>query len=318
MKTRKSAGLALGMALAAGPVMGQEPKRAPSAPGDTTTDLVYTPVAPCRIADTRPVGGSLAPGVPRAFRVTGVGLDVQGGNSAGCDIPNGLASAVLFNFVAVNPTGPGNLRAWAYAGGANPPPNASILNYAQVPGLNVANGIALPICDVTAGACPQDLRVQADGNGAHVVVDVVGYFHRLATENFATFAVSAENLNGSTIGPTCSSHLQVTLVAPGPGRVVVQSSVWLRISHVINFHDVVTGNLATTPTECAPGGLQHSVTSPMPTASEYDSTGAFFREFTVGAGPHTFYLNAFKPPNPGSAGFTQSRLLATYYPEPQD
>ena len=189
----------LGMAFLAGPVAGEEPKAAPRSPGDTTTDLVYTPAAPCRIANTRAAGGSLAPGVPRAFRVTGVGLDVQGGNAAGCNVPTGLASAALLNFVAVNPTGPGNLRAWAYASGTNPPPNASILNYAQVTGLNIANGIAIPICDNGSRPRPQDLRVQADGNGAHLVVDVVGYFHRLATEE-ATFAVTAENLTASALG----------------------------------------------------------------------------------------------------------------------
>jgi hypothetical protein len=306
----------LGMALLAGPVAGQETSRAPNSPGDTTTDLVYTPVAPCRIADTRAAGGSLAPGVPRAFRVTGVGLDVQGGSAAGCDVPAGLASATLLNFVAVNPTGPGNLRAWAYASGANPPPNASILNYAQVPGLNLANGIAIPICDTGVDPCPQDLRVQADGNGAHVVVDVVGYFHRLATEE-VTFAVTAENLTAGALGPNCSSHAQVSLIAPRPGRVVVQASVWLRISHVVGSHDVVIANVATAPGDCTTA-FQHSVPGTMPTATEYDSTGAFFREFTVGAGAHTFYLTGVKPPSSGSAGFSRSTLLATYYPDPQD
>jgi hypothetical protein len=137
-------------------------------------DLNYTAVTPCRILDTRVAGGSMAGNQTRDFRVTGVGLQPQGGATAGCNVPVGIAKAVLLNFVAVNPTGPGNLRAWAYSTPPVGPPTASILNYNAV---TIANGIAVPICDVSATACPLDVRVLNEGNfGTHLLVDVVGYF----------------------------------------------------------------------------------------------------------------------------------------------
>ena len=137
------------------------------------SDLNYTAVTPCRIVDTRAAGGSMAGNQTRDFRVTGVGLQTQGGSAAGCGIP-ATARAVLFNFVAVNPTGPGNLRAWAYSTPTVGPPVASILNYSAA---TIANGIAVPICDVSATTCPLDVRILNEGTfGTHLVVDVVGYF----------------------------------------------------------------------------------------------------------------------------------------------
>ncbi|HEX6737339.1 MAG TPA: hypothetical protein VF310_03595, partial [Vicinamibacteria bacterium] len=134
-------------------------------------NLLYTPLTPCRIADTR-VGAPLAVGVPRDLRVTGLGLEGQGGSAAGCQVP-ATATVALLNLVAVNPTGPGNLRAWAPPAA---PPQASALNYAAVPGagLNLANALPVAIC--TFGVCPAELRIQADGSATHVVVDVLGYF----------------------------------------------------------------------------------------------------------------------------------------------
>ena len=99
---------------AAGGVAGAEEPAVPLTIGDTRAQLVYTPVVPCRVLDTRAAGGNLAPGIPRDFRVTGVDLSSQGGDVAGCNVPQGRATAVLVNLVSVNATGAGNLRAWAY------------------------------------------------------------------------------------------------------------------------------------------------------------------------------------------------------------
>jgi hypothetical protein len=152
-------------------------KRAPEAlldPGDSTTDLVYTPVAPCRVLDTRSAGGPLAAGTQRNIRVAGA-LAGQGGE-ANCGVPFGPATAVVLNFVAVTPQGPGDLRAWAFGGAA---PNASVLNYAAVAGLNIANGVVVPICNPGAASCGADLVLQADASATQVVADVLGYFRNL-------------------------------------------------------------------------------------------------------------------------------------------
>jgi len=147
--------------------------------GDSQADLVYTPVTPCRIIDTRLVGGPIAGGATRSFRVTGTDLSAQGGSATGCGIPSGPATAAVINFVAVNPAGPGDLRITPFG---TPMPTASIVNYAAVPGLNIANGPAVTICDPAVAACPSDFTIRADGSATQVVADVQGYFRNLRTE----------------------------------------------------------------------------------------------------------------------------------------
>jgi hypothetical protein len=142
--------------------------------GDGATSQVFTPVAPCRIIDTTVAGGPIAGGTQRNFLVAGaVNFPNQGGQPGGCGIPFGPATSVMINFVAVGPQGPGNLRAFAFG---SPVPNASIINYANVPLLNIANGIAVTICSPAQTTCDFDLTVQADASGTHLVADVVGFF----------------------------------------------------------------------------------------------------------------------------------------------
>ena len=147
--------------------------------GDSQADLVYSPVAPCRIIDTRLAGGPIAGGATRSFRVTGTDLSAQGGSPTGCGIPSGPATAAVINFVAVNPGGPGDLRITPFG---TPMPTASILNYAAVTGLNIANGPAVTICDPAVATCTSDFTIQADGGATQVVADVQGYFRSLRTE----------------------------------------------------------------------------------------------------------------------------------------
>jgi hypothetical protein len=151
------------------------PGLVPRAFGDSADNLVFTPVVPCRIIDTRKVGGPLVAGVPRNFRATGVGFAGQGGDPGDCLVPNGPATAVFINFVAVGPQGPGHLTAFPFN---TAPPNttdpSSIINYSNV-GLNIANGLAVPICKAPV-LCTFDLTVTANSNTTHLVADVVGYF----------------------------------------------------------------------------------------------------------------------------------------------
>lgn len=154
---------------------------APDAPvgiqayGDLDTDTVFVPVAPCRIIDTRIGGGIITAGSTRSFRVTGTGFTAQGGVAGSCGVPVGGASAAFINFVSVNPAGAGDFRITPFG---TPIPLASFLNYAQVPGLNVANGIAADICNAPA-ACANDFTIQADVSDSHLVADVLGYWKAL-------------------------------------------------------------------------------------------------------------------------------------------
>ena len=61
-------------------------------------------------------------------------------------------------------------------------PTASILNYAAVTGLNIANGPTVAICDPAVATCTSDFTIQADGGATQVVADVQGYFRNLRTD----------------------------------------------------------------------------------------------------------------------------------------
>jgi N-acetylneuraminic acid mutarotase len=143
----------------------------------TPASLSYYSLTACRIVDTRKTASpSLPIGTPVSFVVNAGGsafnYSSQGGSATGCGIPTD-AKAVFFNFVAVNATGSGNLQAWPFG---TLIPNASVLNYANLPELDIANGIVLPVCDPLTISCTSDLNVRANQSTAKLVIDVVGYF----------------------------------------------------------------------------------------------------------------------------------------------
>ncbi|PZS20910.1 MAG: hypothetical protein DLM57_00170 [Pseudonocardiales bacterium] len=132
------------------------------------SEAVLTPIAPCRIVDTRVAGGRVTSA--RGFQISGSsGFAAQGGQSAGCGIPAG-ATAVSANVVAVSEVKSGYLQAYPHGQAV---PNASILNY----GLSdIANGLTLA---VTPGTGP-GLDVSASA-ATQVVIDVTGYYQQQIT-----------------------------------------------------------------------------------------------------------------------------------------
>ena len=207
----------------------------PHALGSVTSDLVYTPVTPCRVFDTRPGSGGpgpIAAGGQYNVLVAGsaAGFVTQGGTAGGCGVPVGATSAII-NFVTVGPSGPGNIRAWAVENPQPPAPNAAIINYGVVAGLAaIANGVAVPLCNPAATSCAAgDLRLQADTSSTNILGDVVGYFRNPQGATPGTIASTAHtsgNGNNVTatldfIGPTVS----VTTVAGQKVHVVVSKAL---------------------------------------------------------------------------------------------
>jgi hypothetical protein len=140
--------------------------------GDSDSDLVYNEVAPCRIFDTRfgdVNNGFLNANVVRNY-AHNQQLIAQGATLANCGIPTDPA-AIAITITVINATGPGNIRAWRYL---DPVPVASVANYTNVPGLNLANTTIIPTCQI----CGFDFSVRADVSGTHLAGDVVGYFWR--------------------------------------------------------------------------------------------------------------------------------------------
>jgi hypothetical protein len=116
----------------------------------------------------------------------------QGGHDGGCSIPGfdvnskAQVQAVVFNFVAVGSSGPGDIVGWPTD---QPEPSASILNYANSASLgflNLANGLVVPVRQNVQGA---DITLKAQVSDTDVLADVVGYFSNVsavqgsATEN---------------------------------------------------------------------------------------------------------------------------------------
>jgi hypothetical protein len=144
-----------------------------SAPTDQ--DLVFTPVEPCRIVDTRnagPVSGVFAPNERREFYVYGTSeISSQGGNPAGCASPGGEPAAAHIALTAVPISGlcfltafPANVSpplagVLVYKAGVHPVVNAAtIKTYFQVGAREI---------EILNGPC----------GSAHVVIDVMGYFY---------------------------------------------------------------------------------------------------------------------------------------------
>ena len=263
------------------------------APG-VTTNLVYTPVTPCRVFDTSSpsaIVGSLVPGVPMPLVVAGAaGIVDQGGQPGGCGIPFGPATAVMVNFVAKNPAGKGNVRAYAWDSPAPPPPTASIINYNQITtadgqGMNIANGVIVPIC--ATGDCSADLYALATYSGTHLIGDVLGYFSYAMTAPIQVYASDIVAIPGA-----CTNVQSLVITAPVAGHVLVQTNASFTISHTLGSRDVDVLYLSTSPTSCE---LVESVgdvdVASAQATGTYRPTGSGIRIFAVPAGSNTFYMN---------------------------
>lgn len=136
--------------------------------GSTTADLVYTPLAPCRIADTRNVGGVITGGTSRNFHgYTATNFSAQGGiATSDCGIPAN-PSALMINVAAPVSTQSGYLTVWPFG---TTMPFASNLDYKA--GDLANNEMA---AKMTIGSATDEFSVFAFGT-TNVVIDVVGYF----------------------------------------------------------------------------------------------------------------------------------------------
>jgi len=141
---------------------------APKALGDFNDDLVYTPITPCRIVDTRNAGGIIAANSTRTFDVDGSTFTAQGGINASCGIPFGVAAAVAMSIAVTAPDADGFFRAW----GLGSTPFASVLNYYSGETIAVTS-----IVPVVPGA-GNDFSLQSVNANAHAVIDVLGYYAR--------------------------------------------------------------------------------------------------------------------------------------------
>jgi Chaperone of endosialidase len=134
--------------------------------GDVADDLVYTPVSPCRLFDSRPAQGGLGVLNPNVRRTYGATTPVTNqGGPGGCVAPAGAAVA-LIQIGTLTPAGFGYVQGGAQ--GVATFPNALILYQS---GDQYGTSVAMPL-NVTNGR----FDVQVQGSATDLYGDLLGYF----------------------------------------------------------------------------------------------------------------------------------------------
>ena len=137
--------------------------------GALANDLVYTPIQPCRIVDTRSTGaGAIAANASRNFlAINASNFSSQGGSATNCGTLGLNATAVAINVTAVTPGGAGYATVFPY--GTTQPTTASV-NYTA--GAIVNNALIAQIPNPLGSF---DFTIYTFAQ-SHYVVDIVGYF----------------------------------------------------------------------------------------------------------------------------------------------
>ena len=170
--------------------------------GALTNDLVYTPIQPCRILDTRSTAaGTIAANSTRSFlAVSASSFTSQGGSSTNCGTLSLNATAVAINLTAVAPAIAGYATAFPYG---TTQPLASSLNYSA--GAIVNNALIVQIPN-PLGSYDFTLYTFAQ---SHYVADIVGYFAPpVATalqcvDTAETVTSVANGATANSVAPTC-------------------------------------------------------------------------------------------------------------------
>jgi hypothetical protein len=294
--------------------------------GDPTSDLLFVPIAPCRVIDTRLGGGQMAAGETRNFEVTGsTNFAAQGGNPSGCGIPQGAttpeAAAVMINLVAVDATGKGNLVAWQFG---QPQPTAASINYANI-GMNIANGLIVPISGVATDA--SDLSIKASFSPVQIVADVTGYFTRFPVENFqGGLKSSLTTIDNTTLIPLtdsgCKEFNSCTVTADADGTVVVEAWGQFVAGHTAGTLDRVAIGIETvSPVVCNdPDSVNSSdfeVPASLGSNPDVDFTVSHGRSFHQSAGTtRTYRLSGQMLSGAGTGdAIENSRLICTFIPD---
>lgn len=176
--------------------------------GDANRDLVYVPVTPCRVIDTRLAGGTIPSGGTRSFDIAAAtDYTAQGGSATDCSVGNvGAIGSAVINFTVVTPTMAGFVTAYEFGGTQ---PLAATVNY--VAGDIRGNLAVVPLDSDSTG---NDLSVFTFAE-THLVGDIVGYFIApqatglQCTSTFATQNIAANAPFNFPI-PACPVSYAVT------------------------------------------------------------------------------------------------------------
>jgi hypothetical protein len=180
---------------------------------NATADLVFTPVTPCRIVDTRVSLGPIPSGGTRDFAAWGQpNYGAWGGTSSSdCGMLNDHPVAVMLNVVSVRSVAAG--YATVYSGDLGAVPAASSINYDT-------GAIENSIVVTKIGAVYPDFKIYTY-QASNYVVDIVGYFappHATALEctDVASGVINiAAGARGTGTMPFCDTAAGYTAVFGG-------------------------------------------------------------------------------------------------------
>jgi hypothetical protein len=198
------------------PATAKGPRLKIQALGDAARDLVYTPVNPCRLFDTRPGQGGLGVMTPNVRRTYGATSPVANqGGPGGCAAGPGAAVA-LIQIGTLNPSWYGYMQAGPQ--GVASFPNALIL---YQPGDQYGTEVALPL---NAANGQFDLQVQFAATDLYG--DLLGYFKPAVNASTGAFEVSVNGALALQIRPDATSAILVagsnanTVTAGASGAVI--------------------------------------------------------------------------------------------------
>lgn len=192
----------------------------PKAFGQLTQDLVYTPVTPCRILDTRSTAaGAIAGNTTRSFvAINASNFTSQGGSATNCGTLGLNATAVAINLTAVTPSGAG--YATAYPFGTAQPVAASV-NYTA--GAIVNNALIVQIPNPLSSF---DFTVYTFAQ-SHYVADIVGYFAPPLTTALQCQDTANTTVAGIAAGGTANANAPACAAGYTQTATNCETSSWL-------------------------------------------------------------------------------------------
>jgi hypothetical protein len=150
------------------------------------SDLTYTPITPCRLLDTRGVfspqysGGAFTAGQTRTY-------NVKGPAGTGCGFGTVAPRAVVLQAITIQPAAAGDLeilRAGATFG--------STVAMVFQAGVFSSVSIVVPTSISTfLGGTDGEISVQVRSTGAHVALDIVGYYAEPINTTLDCFTTAA-------------------------------------------------------------------------------------------------------------------------------
>ena len=197
--------------------------------GQLATDLVYTPVTPCRLFDTRPSQGGTGPiaaAGTKHFRIWGQSsYAVQGGSPTNCGITaSSSTAAVALNVTVVTPAAGGFVTAFPFGAAL---PTAATVNFQAG---DIARGNFTIAKVDQSGAAATDLSVYSSSL-ADVVGDVVGYFSRPISTGSLECVDTAANSSAMTSGPIAGLYYS-TVAAPACAAGYVVTALYCNVDNI--------------------------------------------------------------------------------------